>query len=123
MLRESDDNDYRVWVAEVDGEIVGFASSSDARDEDVPPGTVELQSIYLLEPFLGKAIGHALLEEAERAWRSDGFRVAVLWVLASNDRSRTFYVRHGWVADGSTKMQQLGSGAEAAVVRYTKLLD
>lgn len=120
---ESDDRSYAAWVAEADGEIVGFASSSDARDGDVPERSVELQSIYLLEPYLGKGIGHALLEHVERQWRTAGYETAVLWVLESNDRSRTFYERHGWETDGSRKMQQLGGGAEGAVVRYTKLLD
>jgi GNAT superfamily N-acetyltransferase len=120
---ESDDRGYVVWVAEVDGEIVGFASSSDARDDDVPHRTVELQSIYLLEPYLGRGIGHALLEHAEQEWRDAGYETAVLWELESNERSRTFYERHGWETDGSRKMQQLGGGAEGAVVRYTKLLD
>jgi GNAT superfamily N-acetyltransferase len=124
MLDESAaDRSHAAWVAEVDGEIVGFASSSDAKDDDVPPGTVELQSIYLLEPYLGKGIGHALLEHAEQEWRDAGYEVAVLWVLESNERSRSFYLRHGWETDGSRTMQQLGGGAEGAVVRYTKLLD
>lgn len=122
MLEDSADRSYAAWVAEVDGEIVGFASSSNAADDDVPAGTVELLSIYLLEPYLGRGIGHALLEHAEREWRRAGYQTAVLWVLESNERSRSFYAGHGWETDGSRKMQQLGGGAEGAMVRYTKLL-
>ncbi len=114
--------DFAAWVAEVDGEIVGFASSSIARDTDLRAHTAELLSIYLLEPFLGAGIGHALLIEVEEAWRAAGYESGALWVLASNDRTRRFYESHGWETDGSTKLQNLGGGEEGEVVRYTKQL-
>lgn len=121
-LSEPSVDGFEAWVAEADGEIVGFASSKEARDDDLPSATAELLTIYLLEPFLGKGLGHAMLTEAEASWRAAGYESAVLWVLESNARTRTFYEDHGWVTDGSTKMQDLGSGEETPVIRYTKAL-
>jgi ribosomal protein S18 acetylase RimI-like enzyme len=38
--------------------------------------------------------------------RRDGFRVATLWVLVSNDRARRFYERSGWRVDGGKKTEE-----------------
>jgi GNAT superfamily N-acetyltransferase len=121
-LTEESPNDFQAWVAEVDGIVVGFAASSRADDEDSPDNCVELLMIYLLQEFLGQGIGHALITTAEEHWRSAGYEVATLWVLASNTATRTFYEHHGWETDGSTRMHPLGD-VEQPVVRYTKLLD
>ncbi|NIS34197.1 MAG: GNAT family N-acetyltransferase, partial [Actinobacteria bacterium] len=66
--------------------------------------------------------GHALITEAEEHWRQSGYEVAVLWVLESNERTRRFYERHGWVEDGARRMHDLGD-VDRPVVRYTKLLE
>ena len=122
-LGDPSEHGFEAWVVEVDGEIVGFVSSSDARDGDVPPNSAELLSVYLLEPYLGAGLGHALLTEAEASWRAADYELAVLWVLESNERTRRFYERHGWTTDGSTKAHDLGAGQEDAAIRYTKILN
>ncbi len=113
---------FAAWVAEVDGSIVGFASSSEGREDDMEDDTVELLTIYLLEHLVGTGIGSALLDAAESTWRQEGRRMAVLWVLANNDRSRRFYETHGWHTDGVTKMQSFGAGTQVEAVRYYKTL-
>lgn len=114
--------DFSAWVAEVDGEIVGFASSSLPRDEDLPEGSVELLSIYLLEDHVGTGVGSALLEAAEDAWRKAGAEYAVLWVMEGNARTIRFYERHGWKADGESRGEQVAEGTTVPVVRYVKPL-
>ena len=49
-----------VYVAEVEGKVVGFANYSKVRDG----GKVELAAIYLYPEFQGKGIGTALLQQA-----------------------------------------------------------
>lgn len=49
-----------VYIAEVEGEIVGFANYSIVRDG----GKVELAAIYLYPEFQGKGIGTALIQQA-----------------------------------------------------------
>lgn len=114
---------FAAWVAEIDDEIIGFAASSHARDDDVPDGCAELLMIYLLEEYLGRGIGHELINTAEQHWRNEGYEMAILWVLASNDPTRAFYEREGWSTDGETKDQPLGGDTTRPAVRYTKLLD
>lgn len=48
-----------LYVAEVDGQIVGFANFSKVKEE----GEVELGAIYLLPEYQGKGVGTALLNE------------------------------------------------------------
>lgn len=120
-LTEESDNDFNAWVAEVDGEIIGYSASSRAHDDDLPDECVELLMIYLLQDYLGRGIGHALITAAEAHWRETGYEMAVLWVLASNDRTRAFYEQHGWETDGSERTQRFGD-VDQPVVRYVKLL-
>ena len=86
-----------VWVAEADGEVVGFASSGRCRDGDAVPGRRELYAIYVLAAFYGSGAGAALLDAAI------GRDAASLWVLEDNPRARAFYARHGFVPDGAVK--------------------
>jgi GNAT superfamily N-acetyltransferase len=90
------------WVAEFDGSVVGFAGTALARDDDLAPGTVELVMINVLEEYAGQGVGRALMERVETHWRAIGATVAVLWVLAGNERARGFYARLGWLPDGAT---------------------
>lgn len=48
-----------LYIAEVDGQIVGFANFSTVKEE----GEIELGAIYLVPEFQGKGVGTALLNE------------------------------------------------------------
>jgi ribosomal protein S18 acetylase RimI-like enzyme len=72
--------DAPVWVAEVNGRIVGFASADGAW----------LTSLYVDPVAQGAGVGTALLDEAERAGASQ------LQVLAGNGHARAFYTGRGW---------------------------
>jgi GNAT superfamily N-acetyltransferase len=97
------------WVAEVRGAIVGFAGAAAAtRDEDLPPGTAELVMINVLEEHAGRGVGRALLGAVEEHWLERGADLAVLWVLAGNDRARAAYDGLGWVPDGATGDYEVG---------------
>ena len=122
-LSEPSSSDFSAWVAEEGGEIIGFAASSRARDDDVPERSAELLMIYLLEDYLGRGIGHQLISAAEAHWRQAGYEMAILWVLESNKATRAFYEREGWVTDGEKKDHPAGSNETRLVVRYSKLLD
>ncbi|MEO6942179.1 MAG: GNAT family N-acetyltransferase [Terrimesophilobacter sp.] len=100
-----------VWVAEVDGDIVGFASTAPPRDEN-PPRDVELATIYLLAAHQGSGLGQALLDAAL------GDRPASLWVLDENPRAIAFYRRNHFEADGAEKIDPTyGNIREIRLVR------
>lgn len=88
----------RMVVAEVAGEVVGFANAGDARGEDAehghpPARPLHLFSIYLLSEMHGSGLGQRLLDEVVQT------APAQLWVLQSNQRAIAFYQRNGFEPD------------------------
>jgi ribosomal protein S18 acetylase RimI-like enzyme len=94
-------NEARVWVVEESGAIRGFAETRPSRDDDVPPGTGEVHSIYLAPEAWGRGLGPQLLAHAADDLRARGFAPLVLWVIEGNVRGRRFYERAGWRPDGA----------------------
>jgi ribosomal protein S18 acetylase RimI-like enzyme len=114
--------DRRPWVAEANGQIVGFVAAGTAREETAGPLTGEVYAIYILPDCWDRGVGHSLLAHAERDLVAHGYNEAVLWVLADNQRARVFYELAGWHADGGTKHDSVG-GREVAEVRYRMALE
>jgi GNAT superfamily N-acetyltransferase len=78
-------------VAEVEGEIAGFATV--AGDE--------VEQVFVSSAHRGKGIADELLADAERRVRAIGHGVAWLAVVAGNGRARAFYERQGWRDGGA----------------------
>ncbi|GAA0966100.1 GNAT family N-acetyltransferase [Frigoribacterium faeni] len=76
------------------GDVVGWASASDGRDDDAPRPR-ELEGLYVLEASYGSGVGQRLLEAAV------GTGPAYLWSAADNPRALAFYRRNGFVPDGA----------------------
>ena len=103
-----------VFVAVLREDVVGFASAGPARDEGQGG---ELYAIYVRRERWGAGIGGRLLAAVVEHLRSLEVRHAMLWVLETNDRTRRFYERHGWSADGGIKTERFGP-TEVREVRY-----
>ena len=85
-------------VAELSGEIVGFASAGMPIAPEKPdPADRELFMIYLLEAHHGCGAAQAMLDVVI------GAEPAFLWVAADNPRAQAFYERNGFRADGLEK--------------------
>lgn len=104
-------------VAEVDGEVAGFAYTGPCRDEGAPGGLGELFSINVAPKWWSRGVGRLLLGVAEDALSAEGFDESVLWVLPSNIRARRFYEVNGWTADGGAREVTM-AGASIPEVRY-----
>jgi ribosomal protein S18 acetylase RimI-like enzyme len=124
LARASVDERVRLWegwlarpgavatfVAQTDGEVVGFASVGPAADD---PGLGELYSIYVLPRAWGTGAAAALIDRGEEALRQGGFTAAVLNVLADNPRARRFYERQGWARGETLRSTFLGHEVELA---------
>jgi ribosomal protein S18 acetylase RimI-like enzyme len=99
-------SDRRVWVSEVGGEVMGFASTGASRDEDTPDAA-EVYALYVRPEAQGRGIGGGLLEHAVRDLSERGYTEAVLWALVTNGAAQRFYERRGWRRDGTTKIDRL----------------
>lgn len=102
-----------VLVADVDGEVVGFATTGPSRD-DPPQPPLELYAIYLLAAHRGTGLAQRLLDVALA--RADGGAVS-LWVIEGNARARGFYSRNGFSADGLTQIHTATGTPELRLLR------
>lgn len=100
--------DWRMWVAEDDGAIVGFASTGPSMDADARPAdrVAELFAIYVEPDRIGTGLGRALFTHAIDDLRARRFAAATLWVLETNAIARRFYAVAGWTEDGATTTER-----------------
>jgi phosphinothricin acetyltransferase len=92
-------NCFPILVADVDGEVVGFAAYEHFRGEGKWPGyalTVE-HSIHVREAHWGGGIGRALLEGLMQRAREAGLHVMVGAIDGENEASLRFHERLGFV--------------------------
>lgn len=85
--------DILVFVAEVDGEVVGFAGGGAIR-EPLQPYDSELYTLYLLQEAQGRGIGKDLLRTLMRTLVQRSYRGMLVWVLESNPAVQ-FYLKAG----------------------------
>ncbi len=108
-----------VFVAEVEGRVVGWIVVSPSRDEDANPGeTGEVQALYVLAEHWGIGVGRALWLWGLEYLASLGLETATLWVLAGNHRAIRFYRNAGWIAQPESSRTLTRGGCELAEVRY-----
>lgn len=88
----------RTVVAEVDGEVVGYAFAGPSAEAD---GIREWQLFHLYQyPRMhGSGTGQALLDAAIEN------RPTVLWTAEDNPRAIAFYRRNGFAPDGARKIE------------------
>ena len=73
---------FSVWVAEVDGAIVGFCTRNDDN----------ISALYVRADWRNKGIGKRLLDRAKA--NRDGITV---WAYGLNEKALKFYTREGLV--------------------------
>lgn len=112
--------DQRVHVAELNGQVVGFARTGPSRDDDAGGAVAELRALYLLPELWGQGRGRLLHDHAASRWRGGDGRSAnegTLWVLGANKGARGFYKACGWV-DDKMAMSRWNDAVRLDVVRY-----
>ena len=101
-------------VATVEGAIAGFVMVVDD----------EVEQVYVSAGHRGTGVAAALLGDAERQVRANGYGKAWLAVVAGNARARAFYERVGWADEGPFEYGAAAEDGPIAVPchRYTKVL-
>ncbi len=87
---------HYIYVAEDDGQIVGFAYGGNSRTNDAPY-TAEIYALYVRESHQRRGIGRRLLVPVARHFVAGGHTYMLIWVLSDNLRARAFYEAMGGV--------------------------
>lgn len=98
---------WRTWLAEDGGRVVGFAVTGPSEDADAERTTAEVYAIYLEPARVGTGLGRDLFAHVVDDLRERGFVSATLWVLETNERARRFYETAGWKPDGTITSERV----------------
>ena len=105
-LVERLDLGFPVFVAEIDGEVAGYASYGPWRPKSGYRHTVE-NSLYVLSRFQGRGLASALIDVLIARSRSDGRHRMVAMIESANTLSIALHERRGFVVRG--QMDQVGT--------------
>lgn len=103
-------------VAEVAGDLVGFATGGPARDPE-PVCNLEVYAIYVDPDSWATGVADALMTSLLHEVGA-GEEPVYLWVLSGNTRARAFYARHGFAPDGVVRDEVF----DEATVEETRLV-
>jgi phosphinothricin acetyltransferase len=112
---------HAVIVAEVDGEVVGFASLSPFRDRPAYNSTVE-NSVYVRTDQRGTGVGSALLGELMTLAAQHGFHTVIARIVGGHDASIGLHQRHGFEVVGTEREVGRKFGKWLDVVVMQRLL-
>jgi GNAT superfamily N-acetyltransferase len=91
-------------VAELAGQVVGFAIARPSEDDDADPRSIgELDMMYAHPSVWGTGVAQALMSAVLSELRAAGFSEATLATDERNLRPRRFYETAGWRLDGASK--------------------
>jgi len=98
ITKELEDPQAIFLIAEIDGEMAGYAKLVTGNIE---PGItaerpIELNRLYSQQKFLGKGVGHALMNACFERARQNGHDVMWLGVWEYNPRAQRFYEKNGF---------------------------
>ncbi|MGH3267402.1 MAG: GNAT family N-acetyltransferase [Trebonia sp.] len=103
---------HRVHVAvdkPGDPEILGFAASGPATDEDLWPGTDgELYELHVMPSVAEGGHDGRLLHAVAGAFAEDGFGTGYTWALEGDKKRIAFLESAGWAPDGNRSSLDMG---------------
>jgi GNAT superfamily N-acetyltransferase len=107
-------------LAEEDGELLGFSTSGESRDDDANASVGEIRSFFVAAGRWGQGVGRALMAAVLDSLRERGFTEATVWSFAANERANRFYESAGFRRDGAEKTEE--AWAHVPEVRFRRSL-
>ena len=112
---------FAIRIAEDSGEAAGFAKVGPPSLPFEPTGpTAELRQLYVLKPWHGVGIAHALMDWVIAEAKRRGAGQLYLSVFVDNHRARRFYDRYGFEAVGTYDFM-VGTHADLDIIMRKQL--
>ena len=112
---------HAVLVAELDGEVVGFASLSPYRDRPAYNSTVE-DSVYVRSDQRGRRVGRTLLEQLVATAAQHGFHTVMARIVGDHEASIGLHAALGFTTVGTEREVGRKFGRWLDVVIMQRLL-
>ena len=102
LRRELEDPETRFFLLYYKDQLAGYAkiNSGKAQTELQDPLSLEVERIYVREPFQGKGLGSWMLQKFQSLAGEEGKKYLWLGVWEENKAAIRFYERHGFVTFG-----------------------
>ena len=97
----------RVWIAEIESEVVGMMSVSIKRGD-----SVKISPILIDEAYRGRGIGRKLIERLVQFVKESNLRKIYCTVAIQNTGTLAFFDRLGFVREGYLEQQYKGGMTE-----------
>ncbi len=116
---QAPDSPARLWVAEREGAVLGYATTSPARSNWLasPDGAGELTNLYLDPDSIGTGVGRLLYDHAVADLQARGFNPLLVWAFRDNPRAARFYEKMGLTLDVADHSWVLGD-VPCPIVRF-----
>src|SRR5207302_6920326 len=112
-----------LFVAKVEGGMVGWVAFGPCRDEGSLPDCAEVWAIYVAPPSWSSGVGRRLWRGSRARMLERGFKTVSAWVFTQNARAIKFYRAAGFAPDlSSVKEFELG-GKQLQEIRYARRLE
>jgi diamine N-acetyltransferase len=119
--KELTDPEVAIRIAEDDREAAGFAKvGPPSLPFEVTAPTAELRQLYVLKPWHGIGIAHALMDWVLDEARRRGAEQLILSVFVDNHRARRFYARYGFEEVGHYHFM-VGDHADDDIIMRARL--
>ncbi len=92
-----------IWVAEVNGKVVGFTGLLEYLNEE---GVVEIEPLVVSVALRDKGIGSKLVEHAKQKAREKGYRFITIGTGLRNEEAFKLYVKLGFNIVGGVELFQ-----------------
>jgi ribosomal protein S18 acetylase RimI-like enzyme len=101
QLEELQQARYTFLLAEMQGQLVGYAKLWRASDlglapGETPDGRLEVKQLYVVEDWIGTGLGAALMRRILDLAQAESCTAIVLGVWEHNERAKAFYQRFGF---------------------------
>ena len=94
--RMKGDSPYRIFVADMEGMVVGFVTTVEALSINLPDGYIKINGLAVLPEYRRRGIGKLLMERVEELARERGISLIGLASGFNRTEAHEFYEHLGY---------------------------